>query len=156
MAGIGLAGMAFAVYSIHPYELSYFNELTRGPIGGRKVLSDSNLDWGQGAKDLARLQVSRPELKDLTLFYFGDTDPSHYGVEGRRILFDANRTPEGLPACLSVETPYLAVSASLQWGPWGPPGYFRDLDSIAPVCYTSDTTIAIYRTADLKTGRGPE
>ena len=33
---------------IHPHELSYFNAAAGGPIGGRRVLSDSNLDWGQG------------------------------------------------------------------------------------------------------------
>jgi Dolichyl-phosphate-mannose-protein mannosyltransferase len=149
-AVVGLAGMAFAIGSIHPHEMSYFNEAVGGPIGGRKVLSDSNLDWGQGAKALAHLQRARPELRDLTLFYFGDTDPEYYGVEGDRIVFDANRTPTGLPARLSAKTTYLAVSASLQWGPWGPPGYFGLLDSITPVCYTDDTTIAIYRTEDLR------
>jgi hypothetical protein len=165
IAGVGIAGMAWAVVSIHPHELSYFNEMAGGPIGGRKILSDSNLDWGQGAKSLARLQRARPEFLDLSLFYFGETDPAHYGVGGRLIVFDANRTPPGLPARLEADTTYLAVSASLQWGPWGPPGYFRVLDSIRPVCYTDDSTIAIYRTSDLKkaeseadalrTGRGP-
>ncbi len=124
-AVLGLAGMGFAVGSIHPHELAYFNELAGGPIGGRKILSDSNLDWGQGAKSLARLQRARPEFRDLTLFYFGDTDPKYYGVEGRRIVFDAVREPAGLPRKLTVETRFLAVSASLQWGPWGPAGYFR-------------------------------
>ena len=169
LVGIGIVWMTIALGSIHPHELSYFNELAGGPIGGRKILSDSNLDWGQGAKALARLQQNRPELRDLTVFYFGETDPSHYGVEGRRIVFDANHTPPGLPERLTVNTPYLAVSASLQWGPWGPPGYFRLLDGIEPDCYTDDKTIAIYRTVDLKraeeaeafgppirTGRGPE
>ena len=41
------------------------------------------------------------------------------------------------------------MSASLQFGPWGPPGFFRDLDRLEPVHLTADTTIAIYRTADL-------
>jgi Dolichyl-phosphate-mannose-protein mannosyltransferase len=167
-AAIGILGMGIALGLVHPHELSYFNELAGGPIGGRKILSDSNLDWGQGAKSLARLQRERTELRDLTVFYFGETDPCHYGVEGRRIVFDANHTPPGLPERLEVDTPYLAVSASLQWGPWGPPGYFRLLDAIEPDCYTDDKTIAVYRTEDLKraeaeahgppirTGRGPE
>jgi len=149
IAAIGILGMAGSVALIHPHELSYFNVAAGGPIGGRRVLSDSNLDWGQGARALARLQRARPELRDLTLFYFGDTDPAHYGVQGRRILFDANRTPAGLPGELTAGTRFLAVSASLQWGPWGPPGYFRKLDAIRPECYTDDTTIAVYRTAEL-------
>jgi 4-amino-4-deoxy-L-arabinose transferase-like glycosyltransferase len=165
---VGLAGMAASVGLSHPHELAYFNELAGGRIGGRKILADSNLDWGQGLKDLARLQRLDPKYRDLTLFYFGDIDPGCFGVEGRRIVFDANHIPAGLPAELSVETTFLAVSASLQWGPWGPEGYFKGLNSLEPVAYTDDTTIAIYRAADfrkaaavsppgrdLKTGRGP-
>ena len=155
----GLAGMAASVALIHPHELSYFNAAAGGPIGGRRILSDSNLDWGQGLRALARLQRDRPELRDLTLYYFGDTDPVHYGVTGPRVVFDANRTPRGLPPVLTVGTEYLAVSASLQWGPWGPPGYFRRLDRVTPMAFTDDATIAIYRASDLRapirTGRGP-
>lgn len=159
-AAVGLLGMGYAVASIHPHELSYFNEIAGGPIGGRKILSDSNLDWGQGVRSLARLQRSRREFRDLTLFYFGDTDPVHYGVEGRRIVFDANTEPPGLPPRLTVDTKFLAVSASLQWGPWGPRDYFKILDDVAPVAYTDDRTIAIYRASDVprgmvRTGRGP-
>ena len=150
VAGLGIAGMAAALAAIHPHELSYFNEIAGGPIGGRHALADSNLDWGQGLRGLARLQRDRPELRDLTLFYFGETDPAHYGVAGRRVVFDANRTPEGLPPILTVETPFVAVSASLQFGPWGPEGYFRKLDRVEPVAYTADTTIAIYRAADIR------
>ena len=158
-AGAGLAGMAVSLALIHPHELAYFNEVAGGPIGGRKILSDSNLDWGQGAKALAKLQRSRPELRDLTFFYFGDTDPAYYGVEGKIIVLNATVVPPSLPPKLTVETKFLAVSASLQWGPWEPEGYFQELNRIAPIAYTEDTTIAIYRTSDLesiRTGRGPE
>ena len=146
----GLAAQALAVASIHPYELSYFNVLAGGPIGGRRILSDSNLDWGQGLKLLARLQHRRPELRNLTLFYFGDTEPARYGVAGR--CYTVRATPQAnahLPRQLAPETPYLAVSASLQQGPWGPAGFFRPLDGLDPVCFTDDTTIAIYRTAEI-------
>ena len=158
---VGLVGMAIAVASIHPHELSYFNAIAGGPKGGRRVLADSNLDWGQGAKCIARLQRDQPEFRDLTWFYFGDTDPAYYGVVGRCYLIKALRWPEDLPTTLSATTKYLAVSASLQWGPWGPEGYFRDLDRLTPICYSSDKTVAIYRTSDLarrtavRTGRGP-
>jgi 4-amino-4-deoxy-L-arabinose transferase-like glycosyltransferase len=145
LAGIGLLGQALAVVSIHPFELSYFNELAGGPIGGRHILSDSNLDWGQGLKLLARLQREHPDLRDLTLYYFGDTDPHHYGVIGTSYVIDAGTAHPGLPATLTARTRYLAVSASLQWGPWGPEGYFKELDTVAPVRMTGDGTIAIYR-----------
>jgi Dolichyl-phosphate-mannose-protein mannosyltransferase len=157
IAWVGLAGQALAVAAIHPHELSYFNALAGGPRGGRHVLADSNLDWGQGARALARLQARRPELRDLTLYYFGDTDPAHYGVVGRRHVIDAGDGHPDLPPALAADTAYLAVSTSLQWGPWGPPGYFRRLDSVPPVAAVEDHTIAIYRTADLlEAAKGPD
>jgi 4-amino-4-deoxy-L-arabinose transferase-like glycosyltransferase len=144
LAAIGLVGQALAVASIHPFELSYFNLMAGGPDGGRHILADSNLDWGQGLKSLARLQRQRPEFRDLTLYYFGDTDPRHYGVSGESHTIDALDVHPGLPAVLEARTRYIAVSASLQWGPWGPDGYFRRLDREAPIRLTEDGTIAIY------------
>ena len=150
LIGLGLAGQALAVAAVHPFELTYFNVLAGGPLGGRHILSDSNLDWGQGLKGLARLQCAEPEFRNLTLYYFGDTDPACYGVEGTAHIVNAVDDQSRLPGIQTVTTCYLAVSASLQWGPWGPPGFFRRLDSIAPFRMTDDTTIAIYRTADLR------
>ncbi len=109
------------------------------------MLADSNLDWGQGARALARLQRARPELRDLTVYAFGATDPGHYGVVGTRHVVDAGDAHPGLPPRLAVATRYVAVSASLLWGPWGPPGYFRALDAAEPVAWTDDRTLAVYR-----------
>lgn len=147
---VGLAGYVIAVRGIHPYELTYFNALAGGPIGGRHILADSNLDWGQGLKSLARLQRDQPEFSDMTLFYFGDTEPLHYGVSGPNYVINAIDNRSALAGLDLVKTRYLAVSASLQWGPWGPPGFFDILDRLEPFRFTDDTTIAIYRTADLK------
>jgi hypothetical protein len=118
-------------------------------MGGRKILSDSNFDWGQGLRSLARLQRDRAEFRELSLFYFGNTDPAYYGVEGQRTLFQPG-SPSDLPPSLTVETAYVAVSASLQWGSGAPPGYFEGLDGVAPIALTDDRTIAIYRTSDLR------
>jgi hypothetical protein len=135
---------------VHPFELTYFNALAGGPLGGRHVLADSNLDWGQGLKALAALQQKEPAFRDLTLFYFGDTAPRYYGVEGTAYVVDAIESRSALPDIHSVTTRFLAVSASLQWGPWGPSGFFEELNSIPPVRMTRDTTIAIYRTEALR------
>jgi hypothetical protein len=151
----GLAAQALAIASIHPFELTYFNALAGGPIGGRRILSDSNLDWAQGLKPLAELQRQRPELRELTLYYFGDTQPERYGVSGRSYTVRAANANAHLPSRLVAQTPYLAVSASLQWGPWTSSGLFRPLDGVRPLCYTADTTIAIYRTADIPGARTP-
>jgi len=149
-AAAGLAGFVAAIAACHPHELTYFNLLAGGPRGWRQILSDSNLDWGQGLRAMARLQQDRPLFREMTFYYFGDTDPAHYGVAGRSYVIDAAHDHSRLPGLDQVETPYLAVSASLQWGPWGPPGFFRGLDRLEPVRLSDDTTIAIYRTADVR------
>jgi hypothetical protein len=149
VAYVGLLAQALAVASVHPHELSYFNVLAGGPRGGKRILADSNLDWGQGAKRLSRLQRTRPEYRDLTLYYFGDTDPAHYGVTGRRHVIDAGELHAGLPMAFEANTSYVAVSTSLQHGPWGPPGYFRSLQGVEPVVVLPDQTIAIFRAADV-------
>jgi 4-amino-4-deoxy-L-arabinose transferase-like glycosyltransferase len=150
----GLAGGAVAVAGIHPYELTYFNTLAGGPLAGRHILSDSNLDWGQGLISLAHIEREQPEFEDLTFYYFGDTDPAWYGIAGTHHVVNAVDDHTGLPSLDCVRSRYLAVSASLQWGPWGPPGFFRILDRIEPVRMTADTTIAIYRTADMHAAGG--
>jgi len=150
VAVLALVGYVTAAATSHPYELTYFNQLAGGPEGGRHILADSNLDWGQGLKALAQLQRERPEFRQLTFYYFGDTHPAHYGVAGCSHVVNAVDDQSHLPRLDRVETPYFAVSASLQFGPWGPPGFFRDLDRLPPVRLTDDTTIAIYRTADLR------
>jgi hypothetical protein len=147
---ISLAGYAITVAKIHPYELTYFNSIVGGPLGGRYILADSNLDWSQGLESLARLQQGRPELTNLTLYYFGDTDPAYYDVSGASRTINAVTAISDLPSLDSIRTPFLAVSASLQWGPWGPPRFFKSLESVHPILLTDDTTITIYRTADIE------
>lgn len=149
LAAVGIVGQAVAVALIHPYELSYFNALAGGPVGGRHILADSNLDWGQGCRVLASLQREQPDYRDLTFYAFGDADPGQYGVVGTRYLIDAHADHPGLPSTFRPTTRYVAVSSSLQHGPWGQAGYFGALDGVVPVRLTPDATIAIYRVEDI-------
>jgi hypothetical protein len=150
----GLGGYAVALIGIHPYELTYFNELAGGPIGGRRILSDSNLDWGQGLISLERMQAKNPELRDITLYYFGETQPAFYGVSGRSYVVNATDDHSRLPKPDAAETRYIAISASLQHGPCGPPGFFRSFDEREPALFTDDKTIAIYRRDERLTSAG--
>ena len=68
-----------AATAVHPYYLSYFNELAGGPDNGYKALIDSNLDWGQGLNDLRRYMQDNGVSK-VKLLYFGTADPAAYGV----------------------------------------------------------------------------
>jgi hypothetical protein len=62
-----------------PYFLSFFNRLAGGPAGGLDILSDSNLDWGQGLVALRRWMDER-SVGQVNLCYFGSADPAAYGI----------------------------------------------------------------------------
>src|SRR5262249_51165621 len=116
LAALGLLGQVIAVGSIRPHELTYFNLAAGGPRCGRHIPSYSHFGWGQGLRSLPRLQQDEPRFRDLTLYYFGDTEPRHYGVTGQSYLVTAVAAPRNMPPSLSPATRYLAVSSSLQWG----------------------------------------
>ena len=90
--------------SIHPHELSYFNPLAGGPIGGRRILSDSNVDWGLDLKRLGS-ELVRRGVTDPTVCYFGGDDvPYRTGVpdfaaepfvRGRLVAISAFQLAEG-------------------------------------------------------------
>jgi 4-amino-4-deoxy-L-arabinose transferase-like glycosyltransferase len=63
----------YELLRIHPHELSYFNLLAGGPEHGRKLLSDSNVDWGLDLKRLAR-ELARRGVARPTIVYFGGDD----------------------------------------------------------------------------------
>jgi hypothetical protein len=78
--GVLLAWQVVAFSLAAPHHLAYFNELAGGPDHARRLLLDSNLDWGQ---DLGRLKSyldARGE-KQTCLGYFGHVDPRVYGIE---------------------------------------------------------------------------
>ena len=79
-AAIVLVWHVGGALNIYPYYLAYFNELAGGPDGGRYILSDSNIDWGQ---DLIGLKhyADRHRVERLKLSYFGVTPPSVYGMQ---------------------------------------------------------------------------
>lgn len=62
-----------------PGYLSYFDILIR-PVQSYRVVSDSNLDWGQGLLALRSYQRDHPS-ETISLAYFGSVDPGVYGIE---------------------------------------------------------------------------
>jgi len=68
----------------HPHHLAYFNEIAGGPGNGWRVLVDSNLDWGQDLKRLARW-MRENGVSRVKLSYFGSAAPSYYGIDAEAL-----------------------------------------------------------------------
>lgn len=58
----------------HPHHLAYFNEWAGGPVHGKRLLIDSNLDWGQDLHGLAAY-LREAKIEKLGLAYFGTVHP---------------------------------------------------------------------------------
>jgi hypothetical protein len=78
--GVLLAWQLASCAAAGPEQLAYFNELAGGPEKARRLLLDSNLDWGQ---DLGRLKayLDARGTNRVCLGYFGHVDPQVYGID---------------------------------------------------------------------------
>jgi hypothetical protein len=99
---------------VWPEGLCYTNELWGGTANGYLLLSDSNYDWGQGLKELARWQEAHADAP-VDVWYFG-TDPALHTLPAREVRFQTLgiKGPEDVWA--HVKGHYLAVSTTLLRG----------------------------------------
>jgi hypothetical protein len=72
--------LAASALFIHPSYLAYINELWGGPANAPRLVSDSNVDWGQ---DFFRLKslMDREGVTGILLGYYGNQDPAYYGIQ---------------------------------------------------------------------------
>jgi hypothetical protein len=114
-AAAGVVWTAAAALMVWPHGLSYVNELWGGTKRGYRHISESNYDWGQGLRGLARWQQSHADCP-LDLWYFG-TDPAWKTMPVRHIMMHLwpLQRPEDVLAFSGGRR--LAVSASLLYGP---------------------------------------
>ncbi|MBI2627227.1 MAG: glycosyltransferase family 39 protein [Parcubacteria group bacterium] len=91
-----LAGwLVFSSLAIYPDYLAYFNELVGGPKNGYKYLDDSNIEWGQDLKRMAKYQAKNQDTK--IIYSWKDSNPAYYGINNF-IIADSSgwwREPKG-------------------------------------------------------------
>ncbi|MCS7179406.1 MAG: glycosyltransferase family 39 protein, partial [Anaerolineae bacterium] len=107
-----LAWLALSTLRMAPHYLAYFNELAGGPNNGWRYLADSNTDWGQGYKDLARFQRERGlgavRLSAFLLAY----DPAIYGVRYEPLTPMWGNTPPVFPSRFNPPPGDYVISAT--------------------------------------------
>jgi hypothetical protein len=111
------AWLGFNAWGIAPDHLTFFNEaacLTTSPsrLGrdagtscGPLWLDDSNVDWGQGVKELAAWLRANAPGRRIALGYFGTARPDVYGIAFDRLGSD--ELMRGLPIGLSAISSHL-------------------------------------------------
>jgi hypothetical protein len=107
--------VAVAAAGIYPDHLSYFNEMAcllekPGQIGwdggsrcGPLWLDDSNVDWGQGLKQLRRWTERHADLPPVRLSYPGTFPPEAYGLRYEKFLTH-QLMPEPAPGWYAVSS----------------------------------------------------
>lgn len=81
LVGSSLAWMVVSSLYYYPHSLSYFNEAVGGPLGGRRHMIDSNIDWGQDVFYLKSWLDEHPQARPLGLAFFGFFDPRIAGID---------------------------------------------------------------------------
>ncbi len=117
----GLVMLVVITLWIHPNYLSYFNPAVGGPSNGYRILTDSNVDWGQDLLRLKRWMVEN-DVESVKLGWFGTADPSYYDIHheplpglGRDRYFRLWWDPPFNPA--APQPGVYAISASSLWEP---------------------------------------
>ena len=141
VAGALVLMLAVEVISAWPNYIAFFNTPSGGTRGGLRLLSDSNLDWGQDLRAMAEWRFQNPHEK-LYLAYFGMADPAAYGIH-------YINAPEGYifgPPTQEVEGPaILAVSATLLQGTYlADNPYLKIRETLTPFQILNGT-IYLYR-----------
>jgi hypothetical protein len=109
---IVVAALAVESCSAYPNYLPFFNLLAGGSRGGLRLLSDSNLDWGQDLPLLAAWQRNHPDQR-LYLAYFGPAAPAYYGIRYTNVAEGYFAGPPAQP----ISSPgVLAISATTLQG----------------------------------------
>jgi len=96
-----------------PDYLSYFNVFVR-PQESYRMLSDSNLDWGQGLIALREYQASHPK-EQLHLAYFGSVYPSQYGVDALPLRENERVSGTVVVSATHLSGQLLRRAGSYQW-----------------------------------------
>ena len=120
VGGLVLAHVASSLAAFPNY-LSYSNELWGGPQKTYRVLTDSNVDWGQGLPAIQRY-LRTHAATPCWLAYFGSVDPAYYGIPCTLLPVHLavvwERPLEEIPA--TVEGTVLVSATEMSGQTWGP------------------------------------
>ena len=96
-----------------PDYLSYFNAFVK-PEQSYTLLTDSNLDWGQGLLALRAYERAHPDER-MSLAYFGGVDPRSYGIHSTLIQEYDRVSGTVVVSATHLSGQYLENPAAFHW-----------------------------------------
>ena len=153
---VGLLLVAHIVSSVlcFPNYLAYSNEVWGGPMKTYRVLSDSNVDWGQGLKQAAHY-LEGSSVQKCWFAYHGSADPKYYGIPCQILLPEITIGPVDLVP-KDVNGTVLVSVAELQGLDWGPDGEnpYQNLQEMSPVANLGGSILVFKGHVDLSRACG--
>ncbi|MGA2439534.1 MAG: hypothetical protein ABSH08_01125 [Tepidisphaeraceae bacterium] len=119
-----VSGLALETCAAYPDFIPFFNLPAGGWRGGLRLLSDSNLDWGQDLPLVADWQTRHPD-RPIFLLYFGTADPSHYAISYYKTSVES-RYPDTRQA--ASNNMILAISATVLQGTYLPSNQRKEME----------------------------
>ena len=144
MLGVLIFGYALSSLSVFPYYLTHFNELVGGSENGYKYVTDSNLDWGQDLKRLAKW-VDEQGIEKIKVDYFGGGTVEYYlgdKFEG----WWADRNPEEAKnSWLAISATFLQQNRATPTKGWSQPtDHYLWLNQYEPVTVIGNSIFVYY------------
>jgi hypothetical protein len=96
-----------------PDYLTYFNIFV-SPSESYKLLTDSNLDWGQGLLAVREYEKNNPG-EQISLAYAGSMDPRVYGIRANGLQEGERTTGTVIVSATNLSGQYLKDPASYRW-----------------------------------------
>ena len=114
---------------IYPHYLAYFNEIAGGPDNGPKILTDSNIDWGQDVKKLKKYLVKN-SIEFVCMSYFGQANLEYYNIDYRYLPDNNNYTGTDFIDCV------VAISITSLWSKEGDFSWLREFKPDEKIGYS--------------------
>ena len=112
LASLALLNAADALRYAPGY-LSYFTPSVP-PTESFRLLTDSNLDWGQGLLALRKYQHDHPN-EQISLSYFGSVDPASYGIQARPLAERERASGTIVVSATNLSGQFLADPGGYRW-----------------------------------------
>ncbi len=127
-----------------PYYLTYFNELVSGNKNGYIYVTDSNLDWGQDLKRLAKW-VDENRIDKVYIDYFGGGDYKYYLGEKAESWWGDRNPKDAKGKWLAISATFLKQGQAQPTKGWNKPtDFYMWLNQYQPITVIGNSIFVYY------------